>query len=96
MKKEIKDIFADILIFIGVACIIGLALCGFQSILDKILNPTSPVEEMIHSDSLTRARGTLIIEINSLDSIKNAKVIEVRGASNDSTLSLFYQLISEE
>lgn len=44
------------------------------------------VELQKHNDSLK-------IEVNNLDSIKNAKVIEVKTLDNDSTVRLFYQLI---
>ena len=44
------------------------------------------VEIQKHNDSLR-------IEVNNLDSIKNAKVIEVKTLDNDSTVKLFYQLI---
>ena len=46
----------------------------------------SCVEIQKHNDSLK-------IEVNNLDSIKNAKVIEVKTLDNDSTIKLFYQLI---
>lgn len=44
------------------------------------------VELQKHNDSLR-------IEVDNLDSIKNAKVIEVQNLDNDSTIKLFYQLI---
>ena len=44
------------------------------------------VELQKHNDSLK-------IEVDNLDSIKNAKVIEVKALDNDSTVKLFYQLI---
>lgn len=44
------------------------------------------VEIQKHNDSLK-------IEVNNLDSIKNAKVIEVKTLDNDSTIKLFYKLI---
>ena len=44
------------------------------------------VELQKHNDSLK-------IEVNNLDSIKNAKVIEVKTLNNDSTIKLFYKLI---
>lgn len=46
----------------------------------------SDVEIQKHNDSLR-------IEVNNLDSIKNAKVIEVKTLDNDSTVKLFYKLI---
>ena len=44
------------------------------------------IELQKHNDSLR-------IEVDNLDSIKNAKVIEVQTLDNDSTVKLFYQLI---
>lgn len=44
------------------------------------------VEIQKHNDSLR-------IEVDNLDSIKNAKVIEVKTLDNDSTVKLFYKLI---
>ena len=44
------------------------------------------IELQKHNDSLR-------IEVNNLDSIKNAKVIEVKTLDNDSTIKLFYKLI---
>ena len=44
------------------------------------------VELQKHNDSLK-------IKVDNLDSIKNAKVIEVQTLNNDSTVKLFYQLI---
>lgn len=44
------------------------------------------IELQNHNDSLR-------IKVDNLDSIKNAKVIEVKALDNDSTVKLFYQLI---
>ena len=44
------------------------------------------IELQKHNDGLR-------IEVDNLDSIKNAKVIEVKALDNDSTIKLFYQLI---
>lgn len=44
------------------------------------------IELQKHNDSLR-------IKVDNLDSIKNAKVIEVKSLDNDSTIKLFYQLI---
>lgn len=42
---------------------------------------------------LQKYNDSLKIEVDNLDSIKNAKVIEVKALDNDSTVKLFYQLI---
>ncbi len=46
------------------------------------------IELQKHNDSLR-------IKVNNLDSIKNAKVFEVKTLDNDSTVKLFYRLIRE-
>ena len=37
----------------------------------------------------------LILEVNNLDSIKNAEIVEIKNLDNDSTIKLFYKLICE-
>ena len=51
---------------------------------NNIIEPDVEIQK--HNDSLK-------IEVDNLDSIKNAKVIEVKTLDNDSTVKLFYQLI---
>lgn len=60
-----------------------------------ITNKDTPVEESMIIDSLEKSNTTLLIELNNIDSIKNAKVIEVKTLDNDSTIKLFYELISK-
>ena len=54
-----------------------------------------PVERNSIIDSLTTVNDSIKIKIEKLDSIKDAKVIEVSTLDNDSTLKLFYKLVSE-
>ena len=51
---------------------------------NNIIEPDVEIQK--HNDSLR-------IEVDNLDSIKNAKIIEVKTLNNDSTVKLFYQLI---
>lgn len=51
---------------------------------NNIIEPNVEIQK--HNDSLK-------IKVNNLDSIKNAKVIEVKTLDNDSTIKLFYKLI---
>lgn len=91
MIEDSKDINWKILIIcflIGI--IIGIAI----NFIHKTSFTTSPVENN-RIDSITKENDKLIIEIKHLDSIKNAKVIEVKSLDNDSTLRLFYQLIGK-
>ena len=51
---------------------------------NNVIEPNVEIQK--HNDSLK-------IKVDNLDSIKNAKVIEVKALDNDSTVKLFYQLI---
>lgn len=51
---------------------------------NNIIEPDVEIQK--HNDSLR-------IKVDNLDSIKNAKVIEVQTLDNDSTVKLFYKLI---
>lgn len=52
-------------------------------------------EDTTKIDSLTKVNDSIKIKIEKLDSIKDAKVIEVSTLDNDSTLKLFYKLVKE-
>lgn len=52
----------------------------------------SPIE---YVDSIKKENDKLVLEVNNLDSIKNAEIIEVKSLDNDSTVKLFYKLICE-
>ena len=75
------------IIFIGlvVALCVSIAFCDYRHKKNNNIIETD-VELQKHNDSLK-------IEVDNLDSIKNAKVIEVKTLDNDSTVKLFYQLI---
>lgn len=72
-----------------IICIIAsfiIAKSYYHSKTDNSNIVISDIEIQKHNDSLR-------IEVNNLDSIKNAKVIEVKTLDNDSTIKLFYKLI---
>lgn len=75
-----------VILFIFIVCAIIMHF--------KTSTTTSPVESS-KIDSITKENNKIIIEIEYLDSIKDAKVIEVKSLDNDSTLRLFYQLIGK-
>ena len=54
-----------------------------------------PLEESNEIDSLITVNDSIKLKVQSLDSIKNAKVIEVISLDNDSSIKLFYELVSE-
>lgn len=87
--KYIGDWFAK---FLLVVCAIGCIFGAIKSCDKDNEKASSPVED-IRIDSLIKDNTKLIIEIDSLDSIKNVKTIEVKTLDNDNTLRLFYELI---
>lgn len=85
MSNFIKEIIKGAAMFF----VFGISAIAIISLIDN-KNTYTVVEQNVeihkHNDSLR-------IEVNNLDSIKNAKVIEVQTLDNDSTVKLFYQLI---
>lgn len=94
--KFLKTVFTDWLSRIfGVIFILCLIIGAIKLCTDKYKKTeetTTPVERY-EIDSITKENDKLIIEVEYLDSIKNAKVIEVKSLDNDSTIRLFYKLI---
>ena len=85
MNDFIKEIIKGAAMFF----VFGIVIIAIMSLIDNKKTYTvveQNVEIQKHNDSLR-------IEVNNLDSIKNAKVIEVKTLDNDSTVKLFYQLI---
>ena len=74
-----------IFVVLIIALCASIAFCDYHHKKNNNIIETD-VELQKHNDSLK-------IEVNNLDSIKNAKVIEVKTLDNDSTVKLFYQLI---
>lgn len=74
-----------IFIVLVVAFCASIAICDYYHKKNNNIIETD-VELQKHNDSLK-------IKVDNLDSIKNAKVIEVQNLDNDSTIKLFYQLI---
>ena len=61
--------------------------------IDYCSNTNQVKENNNKVDSITKVNKTLIIEVNNLDSIKNAEIIKIKSLDNDSTVKLFYKLI---
>ena len=75
-----------IFVVLVVALCASIAICDYHHKKNNNNIIETDVELQKHNDSLR-------IEVDNLDSIKNAKVIEVKTLDNDSTVKLFYQLI---
>ena len=74
-----------IFVVLVVALCASIVICDYRhKKTNNIIEPNVEIQK--HNDSLR-------IEVDNLDSIKNAKVIEVKTLDNDSTVKLFYQLI---
>ena len=87
--------------FIGLCYVAGCYLVIFAVVIiysysKKIINNEENIKEnVIVTDSIIKVNDSIKIKVEHLDSIKNAKVIEVQTLDNDSTLKLFYKLVSE-
>ena len=87
--------------FIGLCYVVGcylvvLAVIIIYNYSRKIINnETDTKENVTVTDSIIKVNDSIKIKVEQLDSIKNAKVIEVQTLDNDSTLKLFYKLVSE-
>lgn len=81
--KFCKGIFVVIIIVISIVCAANITKYYNKknnNIIEK------DIELQKHNDSLK-------LKVNNLDSIKNAKVLEVEVLDDDSTINLFYNLI---
>ena len=87
--------------FIGLCYVVGCYLIIIAVVIvyiygKKIINNEENIKEnVIVTDSIIKVNDSIKIKVEHLDSIKNAKVIEVQTLDNDSTLKLFYKLVSE-
>ena len=77
-----------VIIFVASIFSILIGLC-----IDHYSNTNNQVKENNKLDSITKVNKTLIIEVNNLDSLKNAEIIKIKELDNDSTIKLFYKLI---
>jgi len=91
---EAKKNIDEFLTFI-IGCAISFGLGIWIGVNYKKYYTDTAIERTNIIDSLTAVNDTIKIKIEKLDSIKNAKVIEVSTLDNDSTLKLFHELVSE-
>ena len=87
MDSFAKETNKGCFIFLFIILIVSVSVTVGGLYHDKTHNVIEhDVEIQKHNDSLK-------IKVDNLDSIKNAKVIEVKALDNDSTIKLFYRLI---
>ena len=95
MIDNIKKFFIGLCYVVGCYLVI-LAVVIIYNYSKKIINNEEDIKEnVIVTDSIIKVNDSIKIKVEHLDSIKNAKVIEVQTLDNDSTLKLFYKLVSE-
>ena len=95
MINNIKKFFIGFCYVAGCYLVL-LAVVVIYNYSRKIINNEDTVKENVTiADSIIKVNDSIKIKVEHLDSIKNAKVIEVQTLDNDSTLKLFYKLVSE-
>ena len=95
MIDDIKKFFIGLCYSAGCYLVV-LAVVIIYNYSRKIINNEDTVKENVTiADSIIKVNDSIKIKVEHLDSIKNAKVIEVQTLNNDSTLKLFYKLVSE-
>ena len=95
MIDDIKKFFIGLCYSAGCYLVV-LAVIIIYNYSRKIINNESDTKENVTiADSIIKVNDSIKIKVEHLDSIKNAKVIEVQTLDNDSTLKLFYKLVSE-
>lgn len=90
-KEELKKVDRALFIIIVSAILFWIG----YFIGNRNVEVTPPVEEIVKADSLIKVNDSIKVVVNNLDSIKNAKIIEVQTLDNDSTVKLFYELINK-
>ena len=95
MIDDIKKFFIGLCYVTGCYLVV-LAVVIIYNYSRKIINNEDTIKENVTiTDSIIKVNDSIKIKVEHLDSIKNAKVIEVQTLDNDSTLKLFYKLVSE-
>lgn len=98
MTKEDKDVvekgcFLAIgwIVFLLIGLLFGFIIGRYTKKCDTSL----PVEEIVKVDSVTKANDSIKTKVKHLQNEKETKVKKVKNLNNDSTLKLFYELVSE-
>ena len=95
MINNIKRFFIGLCYVVGCYLVILVVVIIYSYSKKIINNETDTKENVTVTDSIIKVNDSIKIKVEHLDSIKNAKVIEVQTLDNDSTLKLFYKLVSE-
>lgn len=89
IKTNITNVIVNLFLLMFIFC----GISGLVVMCDEAKEHISSPVEDVAIDSIKYENNKITIEINNLDSIKNAKIIEIKTLDNDSVLELFYELI---
>ena len=97
-NNEHKEVITGCITSIIIALVVlaGIIFCSiaiYKYCTEDKKQVTNSTTEYV--DSIKKENDKLILEVNNLDSLKNAEIIEVKSLDNDSTVKLFYKLICE-
>lgn len=98
IEKKEKALIFSLLFSVACVClfIFGIALFVILIDMNRQKEITNREERTTNTiDSLVEVNDSIKLKVEHLDSVKNAKVIEVSTLDNDSTIKLFYELVSE-
>ena len=95
MIDDIKKFFVGLCYIVGCYLVLLAVVIIYKYSIKIINNEDTVKENVILTDSIIKINDSIKIKVEHLDSIKNAKVIEVQTLDNDSTLKLVYELVSE-
>lgn len=90
--KEFCEGFDEVLSLIFKVITIIVIIIVASVIIGHQLNKGKKIEDT-KINVIEAKRDSIKLEVKQLDSIKDAKIIEVKGLDNDSTVKLFYKLI---
>lgn len=94
-KEDFKNAIKHVICLLCLITSLIIICLAITILYNKHINHnSSPVEEIDKIDSVKFENNKLTTEINILDSIKNNKFNDVTKLNNDSTIKLFYKLIS--
>ena len=98
IEEKEKALIFSLLFTVACVCLFIFGIVLFIMIFDiNRQKEINNIEERTTNtiDSLVEVNDSIKLKVEHLDSVKNAKVIEVSTLDNDSTIKLFYKLVSE-
>lgn len=89
MNDRDKSIMVAIILMVIVTFCLGHFI-GYNKAKVKYSKDTEAI-----IDSISKSNDELKLQVKQLDSLKNERIIEVKGLNNDNTYKLFKRLVEE-